>query len=258
MKVRSPLRLYRRTLFIIIIIMVLATILALVLLSPLALGGLAHYRSNWPLLSNIGQTYGAVSALLSSVALAGVVLSLLYQARDSKTAREQTTRSLQLELIKMQMEDPALMTASGAPWGLAIPSESVSIREFLYIQIWISYLYGSYIIGEISESTLRYVFANELFRSRAGRNYWEARSEKQSMSDGSRRHNHFYRILGEEYQKARSNNAPVSDPVRITEHVAQARARQITHLSRAQHVALLATAAIGGTLAGRLWRRNKP
>lgn len=138
MKVRRPLLPYRRTLFTVSMPIALAAILALVVLSPLALGGLTHYRSDWPLLSNIGQTYGAVSALLSSVALGGVVLSLLYQARDSKTAREQTTRSLQLELIKMQMRDPALMTASGAPWGLAILSESVPIRDFLYIQIWIS------------------------------------------------------------------------------------------------------------------------
>jgi Family of unknown function (DUF6082) len=208
-------------------------ILALVVLSPLALGGLARYRSDWTLLSNIGQTYGAVSALLSSVALGGVVLSLLYQARDGKTAREQTTRSLQLELIKMQMEDPALMTASGAPWGLAIPSESAAIREFLYLQIWIAYLYGSYSIGEISEPTLRYVFANELFRGRAGRRYWEARSARQSMTGGSRRHNNFYRML-----------------------VAQPHARQSTRPTQAQNLTLLATAAIGGVLAGRMWRRR--
>jgi len=256
MKVRSPLLPSRRTLLTIITMMALTAILVLVVLSPLALGELARYRNNWPLLSNIGQTYGAVSALLSSVALGGIVLSLLYQARDSKTAREQTTRSLQLELIKMQMEDPALMTASGAPWGLAIPSASAPIREFLYIQIWISYLYGSYIIGETSESTLRYVFANELFRSQAGRSYWEARSAKQSMSGKNRRHNHFYRLLDDEYKKATSNNVPVSEPVRATEPVTQACARQIARRSWAQRWWLLATAAIGGILAGRLWRRN--
>jgi hypothetical protein len=237
--------------------MALAAILILVVLSPLALSGLTRYRSNWPLLSNIGQTYGAVSALLSSVALGGVVLSLLYQARDSHTAREQTTRSLQLELIKMQMDDPALMTASGAPWGLTIPSESAPIREFLYIQIWISYLYGSYIIGEVSESSLRYTFANELLRSRAGRSYWEARSERQVMVGGSRRHNHFYRILTDEYKKAISSNAPVSDPVRMTGPVAPAHVRQIMRRSRTEYWGLLATAAIGGALAGRLWRRDK-
>jgi hypothetical protein len=257
MKIRNLLLPSRHALFTVTTVMALAAILALVALSPLALGFLAHYRNNWPLLSNIGQTYGAVSALLSSIALGGVVLSLLYQARDSRTAREQTTRSLQLELIKMQMEDPALMTASGAPWGLTIPAESEPIREFLYIQIWISYLYGSYIIGETSEPTLRYVFANELFRSRAGRSYWEARSERQSIGGGSQRHNHFYLVLDDEYKKAMSDNVPVSDPVRITEPVTQACARQITRRSWAQRLALVAAAAIGGTLAGRLWRRNR-
>jgi hypothetical protein len=180
MKIRSPFLPPRRTLLTLSATITLLGILALVVASPLALDELARYKGNWPQLSNIGQTYGAVSALLSSIALGGVVLSLLYQARDSRTAREQTIRSLQLELIKMQMEDPDLMTASGAPWGLAIPSESAPIREFLYIQIWISYLLGNYVIDEISEAALRYVIANELFRSRAGRDYWEARRVMQN------------------------------------------------------------------------------
>lgn len=228
MKVRSPLLPRRRTLLTLSATITLVGILTLVVASPLALSELARYERNWPQLSNIGQTYGAVSALLSSIALGGVVLSLLYQARDSKTAREQTTRSLQLELIKMQMEDPALMTASGAPWGLAIPAESAPIREFLYIQIWINYLLGTYVMNEISEATLRYVIANELFRSRAGRYYWEARSQKQSMSSGNRRHDHFYRVVEDEYRKAIANNVPVSDPVKATEPLPQARAEELS------------------------------
>lgn len=121
----------------------LIAIIGLVIFSPLAISELAHFRMNWLQLSNIGQTYGAVSALLSSLALASVAVSLLYQSRDNQNAREQTTRMLQFELIRMAMSDPSLMTASGAPWDLDIPSDSSSIRQFLYVQLWVSFLGGT-------------------------------------------------------------------------------------------------------------------
>jgi hypothetical protein len=47
---------------------VAAGVLALVLLSPLLLRQLGHIRGiNWTQLSNIGQTYGAASAILSQL-----------------------------------------------------------------------------------------------------------------------------------------------------------------------------------------------
>jgi hypothetical protein len=52
-----------------------AGFIGLVVLSPFALTELAHFRINWLQLSNIGQTYGAVSALLSSFALVGVAVA---------------------------------------------------------------------------------------------------------------------------------------------------------------------------------------
>ena len=139
---RRMLTAHRRQAVAAFVIVATVLILGLVTISPFALVGLAHYRHDWSKLSNIGQTYGAVSALLSSLALTGVASSLLYQARDSQTAREQTTRVIHNELIKMEMADPSLMTAVGAPWGLSIPPDSLRIRQFLYIQMWISFLCG--------------------------------------------------------------------------------------------------------------------
>ena len=74
----------------------------------------------WPFafarLSNVGKFYETISALASSLALVGVAISLLHQARAGHTAREQAIRSLQQQLIKMEMDDPTLMTAIRAPW----------------------------------------------------------------------------------------------------------------------------------------------
>jgi hypothetical protein len=176
------------------------------------------------------------------------VVSLLYQARDGRNAREQTTRTLQLELLRMAMDDPSLMTAGGAPWDLDIPSDSASIREFLYIQMWVSFLAGNYTIGELPESSVRHLAAHELFRSRAGRNYWRAVRQSQIENSIGRR-KHFFRTLDDEYKKTISSGVPVASPVRISKHPDNSKT--------IQHVCMIAGAAIIGTLAGRLWRHGK-
>src|SRR5271155_2186177 len=98
--------------------------MALIVLSPFGLRMLAtSFGLDWSSLANIGQTYDAVSALITALALGGVVISLLYQARDVGAARSQAIRTFQFELIRMELEDDDLLWASGAPWGMAIPAD---------------------------------------------------------------------------------------------------------------------------------------
>ena len=67
---------------------ILTVLLLLILVSPLFLRTLARAHGiNWSQLSDIGQTYGAASAILSGVALVGVSLSLMVQARQAKAER---------------------------------------------------------------------------------------------------------------------------------------------------------------------------
>jgi hypothetical protein len=148
------------------------TALSLVIFSPFAITRLEGLSKDWAELSNIGSTYGGISALISSLALGAVVVSLLYQARAGQTAREQSIRSLQQQLIRMEMEDPALMTAMGAPWGLPIPAESAKIRAHLYIHMWTTFWAGNYVVGELTGPAARKLVRSELFNSTAGRKYW--------------------------------------------------------------------------------------
>lgn len=234
----------------------LIAVIGIVALSPFALVALAHFRHDWNVLSNIGQTYGAVSALLSSLALGGIVVSLLYQARDSQNAREQTTRSLQRELIKMVMDDPSLMTAAGAPWGFNIPFESGAIREHLYIQMWVSFLAGNYTIGELSDETVRDLAARELFCSEAGRRYWTEVGKLQ-IAHSSGRRNRFFRILDGEYKELISSGVPVRSPVKTNETSATTQAPWAPYIRPSQELSRIIAAAAIGVLAGRFWPRRK-
>jgi hypothetical protein len=221
--------------------------ISLVAFSPLALIGLEGLRKDWGKLSSIGQTYGAISAIASSLALGGVVVSLLYQARAGHTAREQSIRTLQQQLIRMEMEDPTLMTAIGAPWGLPIPAESTQIRAHLFIHMWASFWAGNYVVGEMTAPALRKVARSELFNSSAGRTYW-ATIRENVLSTNEGKYRRYAQIVDEEYQEVMASNAPVADPVRITDCIDDSvplRKREL------QQYALIGAALITGVLAGR-------
>ena len=205
----------------------------------------------WPFVfakhSNVSQYYGIISTLASSLALAGVTISLLHQARAGHTAREQAIRSLQQQLIKMEMDDPALMTAMGAPWGLPIPAESSKIRDHLYIHMWAMFWAGNYAFGELNAAAVRGVASEELFSSRAGRTYWAAVRER-ILSTSEGKYLRFARIVDGEYQKVIANNVPVADPVRITNYASDSTSHR---KSRFPHFALVGAALITGALMGQ-------
>jgi ABC-type sulfate transport system permease subunit len=76
-----------------------------VALSPAVIGHVSNTSdAQWQRLSNIGQTYGAASAMLSVLALIGVAISLILQSRETRAAREQARRALHFELLKMAMD----------------------------------------------------------------------------------------------------------------------------------------------------------
>ena len=206
----------RRGLRIILTALACLIALSLVALSPFAITRLGGLSKDWGELSNIGSTYGAISALLSSLALGAVVVSLLYQARAGHTAREQSIRSLQQQLIRMEMEDPALMTAMGAPWGLPIPPESAKIRTHLYVHMWTTFWAGNYVVGEITGPAVRKLVRSELFNSSAGRKYW-ATIRNNVLSTNEGKYRHFALIVDEEYQKVMASNVPVAEPIKVTD-----------------------------------------
>lgn len=231
-------------------------IVGLVILSPFALAALAHTRRDWLQLSNIGQTYGAVSAVLSSLALGGVIASLLYQSRSTRNAHEETVRTLQFELIKMELQDPSLMTAMGAPWDVDLPSESTAIRDFLYVQLWVSFWGGNYTMGELTESAVRHFAAHELFRGEAGRTYWSAVGSLQ-ITNSKGRLNRFFRILDDEYHKVIATGISAACPIRPSDSSADPQSTLGIRADPLQQAGIIIGAMLIGALAGLQWRQRK-
>jgi Family of unknown function (DUF6082) len=114
--------------------------LGMIVFSPLLLRELDRFtRTDWSRLSEIGQTYGAASAILAMLALGAVAASLLFQARQTKSANIQAIREFHLELTKMALDNPRLYLPS---WGhpvrrqLKVSSEHFTRIRFSIISAW--------------------------------------------------------------------------------------------------------------------------
>lgn len=191
----------RRTLIIIGVFIAVITFLGLVILSPFALRALAtSFGLNWSSLSNIGQTYGAVSALITALALGGVVISLLYQARDVDATRSQAIRTFQFELLRLELEDADLMWASGAPWGAPVPADYKALRRHIFVHMWLSFWESQFVLKEMSATSAR-LAARELFSAQPARDYWHYVG-KGRIATNKGRMLQFLHIVDEEYQNA--------------------------------------------------------
>ena len=186
-----------------------ACILALVAISPIALRQLGLIRGiNWVNLSYIGQTYGAASALLTALALIGVIVSLILQARATEASQVQSSREHHLHLLEMAITDPSLLPC-WAGWGVdpANYPTPARWRRFLYVNLIISYSARDYTIGNGSDHWLQVELAR-LFQGEPARQYWEIARKIRLESADNASARRFCELVDNEYQKARDAGPP--------------------------------------------------
>lgn len=171
---------------------------ALILVSPLALVALAGAAdADWVLVSNVGQAYEFASAALSGLALLAVTYTVFVQQRDSKAARVEAHRPAHLQLMKMAIDEPILMAALGAP-----REDHDSSRQHLYINLLFSWWRHSFTTtgtqneGELLEN------AGAVFRSAAGRAYWEQVRANHSGYYQTAKDREFANIVDRVYKEA--------------------------------------------------------
>jgi hypothetical protein len=138
--------------------------LALVVVSPLALRQLGSLRgTNWAQLSNIGQTYGAASALLTGLALIGVAGSMVFQARTIQVSREWSARQHHMHLMEMTLANPLYQPCWGAdPKVYGGPDK---FPQQLFVNLIVSMWQNDYVLGGFREQALRIAL---WWRARAG------------------------------------------------------------------------------------------
>jgi hypothetical protein len=98
---------------IVLAVLVSVAFLAGVVASPLAMKWLTGTRLKWAELSDVGQAYGGVSAVLSGLAFCGVAASLLMQRRQARLAQIYSIRQRHFELVKLALDDPQYLFVDG-------------------------------------------------------------------------------------------------------------------------------------------------
>jgi hypothetical protein len=142
-----------------------------VLLSPLLLAGLRQLSpdSGWETLSYIGQTYGAIAAILTALSLLALVWSIRLQSRGLEVQTEQVARAHYIDLVTLALQNPNLLP--GSPWG---PSAEPAM---VYAGLWMAHWRGLYVLGYMPEDELR-IELTGLFRvSPLARQRWTGTRE---------------------------------------------------------------------------------
>ena len=198
----------RKAMIRIAVVAATAGILDLVLLSPLLMRQLGMLRGvDWARLSNIGQTYGAASAILSALALGAVAVSLLVQARQTKVQQVQAVRGFHLELLRTTLDDPSVYMPC---WGWSLDMAEVARkRQQIFTIMMMNYERMGYEVGVIPELSLRGVFLADMFQSEVGRQYWSHARSVWSLALGeSRQGRRFVQIVEDEYNRAVAAGPP--------------------------------------------------
>lgn len=177
--------------------------------TPYLLLWTAPQNANWSELSEISQTYAAVSLPLTAAALLGAVASLRYQARQTRISREDSRNATHRELLTAAREDPDLLVC----WGpLPVRLSPVRWKQMTYVNSILVFWHSQYILTNSPEADAAVRFnAHRLFRGEIGHEFWvAARSGWQENMSGGERSRRFLAILEEEFNAAQAEGPPVS------------------------------------------------
>jgi hypothetical protein len=203
--------------------------------TPYLLTALGHLGPNdWGQLSNEGQAYGGIAAVIGMLAITGVAVSLVLQAREAAVNRTQVDRASYENIVQRSLDDPDLI----ACWG-PLDRAPREHKQHIYTNMIVSYWNMMFRIGQVQELELRSL-ASHMFTGIPGRKYWEVAGPPRRQTSQSGIDHKFVAILDEEYRKA----VPVGPPTESLEHVGPL-SRLLKHRSAIYGIAL---GAVCGTI----------
>ena len=236
------------------IVVVTVLLIALIAFSPLALNELGFFSGrDWSRLSNIGQTYGGASALLTGFALIGVAASLVFQARAIQASSEQSSREHHVHLVEMAMNDPIYQQCWGYDSEAHVSHDD--FRQRAYLNLIVSYWERDYLMGAVGEDALRHGLGH-LFRGDAARRWWADVGSHRAEIVRVHRARRFVRIVNDEYEAAVISGPPevrAEAPPMLSSHGSQ-RIELRSEAVKAGSAVLLGV--LGGAIFSRALRRR--
>ncbi|GAA2488851.1 hypothetical protein Ahu01nite_022980 [Winogradskya humida] len=165
-----------------------------IVVSPWIIRPFLGQAEEWRELSDVGQAYGGISAILSGLAFCGIAVSLLLQWRQVRLTQLLATRERHFELVKLGLEDPSLIFPT------SLGRTVVERRQVAYFNLWVSYWAMLWDASDMGALEARVHF-DELFGEEVALNWW-TRSGATWSTDPDRRRRTFMAIAHAAYRDA--------------------------------------------------------
>jgi len=167
---------------------------ALALAAPFAMSWMAKWQLDWSELSDVGQAYGGVSALLSALALCAIAGSLILQQRQTKTAQVVAVTERHHDLLRLALEHPEFIYVD-SPTGVR-----ADLPMVLYSNLTVSHWAMMWELGLLDEALLRKA-ASALFRHNTASVWWASIGPDWTRGRATPGGTKFVRILMDEYKR---------------------------------------------------------
>jgi hypothetical protein len=171
-------------------------VLSMIVLSPLAMRTLATRTSDWQQLSDVGQAYGGISAVLSGLALLGIVGTVILQSRQIRETRYLALRDQHQALLRLAMENPRYNEA----WGNSPSPPELDRDVTIYTNLVVNWFVTRYVVGASAAKDVR-TNATYFFDGAVGRSYWSYVG-KYWLRESQGKEAEALRIFHEEYERA--------------------------------------------------------
>jgi len=178
--------------------------MAVVILFPLLLGRMfISDGADYSRISDIGQSYGAASAIISTVALGVVLVGLVMQHQQFRSGRRQALSALTDDLVRLAMDEPIYRQC----WGARTAPDDVDEALFYYCNSVIKSWKVAWELRELTEVQVRSYLAN-FFDSEVPRLFWHMHGDWHMRARRRNRRDRFLALVNEEYLRAVRSGPP--------------------------------------------------
>jgi Family of unknown function (DUF6082) len=188
----------------------LLAVAAFVVATPYVFAAVGRiHPGDWTQFSNEGQAYGGVAAVIGMLAIAGVVVSLILQVRESTAGQVQMERTFHADLLNRAFDDPELVECWGIPYG-----DTSELKQAGYVNMIVSHWFAMFEIGRKKETDLHRLAA-DVFSGMPARDYWPG-ARATWLEPPTHKNLRFVAIMDEEYELAVARGPAARWPSRKT------------------------------------------
>lgn len=174
-----------------------------VMLVPALLARVSTPDTDYSRISDIGQSYGAASAVISAMALGVVLVGLTMQHRQFTRGRLRSLSDAADELVQLAMDNPVYRQC----WGSRVSPDGIDEALFYYCNRLIRHWKTAWELGDLSETQARGYLAS-FFDSEISRLFWQMHGNWHMQVRARNRRERFLALINEEYLRAIRNGPP--------------------------------------------------